>query len=510
MNRGEIFDLAVIGGGINGVGIARDAAGRGLSVLLCERDDLASGTSSVSSKLIHGGLRYLEYFELRLVREALGEREVLMRIAPHLIRPMRFVLPHDRVLRPAWMIRAGLFLYDHLSHRRQLQGSQGLNLRQHPAGASLRNHFRKGFAYSDCWVDDSRLVVLNAVDAARRGATILLQSPCVGARREDGLWTVSLRESEGVQRDVRAKMLVNATGPWLSQVNTGVLRQKDSGHLTLVKGSHIVVPRLYEGDHAYILQNEDKRVIFVLPFLEHFSLIGTTDVPFRGDPAQVAVDPEEVEYLCHGVNRYFRKAVRPEDVVWQFSGVRPLFNDASDDPSAVTREYVLEWEDERGKAPLLSVIGGKITAYRQVAEHALERMGEFFPNLPAPWTGGMPLPGGDIPRGRFDLFFENLSGEYPWLPEAMLLRLARAYGTMTRDILAHASSEEDLGRHFGGGLYEREVEHLLEHEFARSGKDILWRRSKLGLFLTPSEHNDLSSWVTSRLDRAGRMSGLGE
>lgn len=496
MQVGNPVDLLVIGGGVNGVGVARDAAGRGLSVLLCEQGDLAIGTSSASSKLIHGGLRYLEQYEFRLVREALAEREVLLGIAPHVVWPLRFVLPHDRMLRPVWMIRTGLFLYDHLSGRQRLAGSRGLRLPGKPEGAPLAPHLRRGFEYWDCWVDDSRLVALNAVDAAERGATILTRTRFISARREEGVWNATLQDTlTGEKRQVRARALVNAAGPWIMQVLQQGFARRDYRNLTLVKGSHIVVPRLHPGDHAYILQHTDRRVVFIIPFLERFSLIGTTDLPFVGDPADAHCSPGEVAYLCEAVNRYLSSPVQPQDVVWSYAGVRPLYNDASADPSEVSREYVLELDGSPGQPPLLSLIGGKITAYRQVAERALDKLRPWFPGLAASWSGGTPLPGGDLPGGDVEAYVADLHACRPWLPDDLARRLVRAYGTRAERLLDDAKDLEGLGHPFGGGLYEREVRYLAEVEWARSAEDVLWRRSKLGLFLTPYEARALAQWM---------------
>lgn len=505
MNSGQPVDVLIVGGGINGTGVARDAAGRGLSVLLCEKGDLAEGTSSASSKMIHGGLRYLEQFEFRLVREALAEREVLLGIAPHIISPLRFVLPHDVTLRPAWMIRIGLFLYDHLSGRRRLLGSRGMNLRRHAAGKALQERLRWGFEYSDCWVDDARLVVLNAMDARERGATIRTRTEVIAARREGALWRVTLRGAEGSgetgsgETEVSARTVVNAAGPWIGRVMGAVFGDEGYSHLSLVKGSHLVVPRIYEEHHAYIFQHTDRRVVFVLPFGEAFSLIGTTDVPVQGDPGEVAMSDEEAEYLCGAVNRYLRVAVRPSDAVWSFAGVRPLYDDASDDPSAVSREYVLELDAPQGAAPLLSLIGGKITAYRQVSQHALEKLAPFFPGLSGPWTGQAPLPGGDLPDADFDAWREAFGQRYAWLPQNLAQRVARAYGTRAVAWLGDARTLADLGRDFGAGLYEREVDYLMRHEWARCAADVLYRRSKLGLALGAAQQAALEDWMRAAL-----------
>lgn len=498
-----MFDLLVIGGGINGAGIARDAAGRGLSVLLCEQGDLASATSSASSKLIHGGLRYLEYYEFRLVREALAEREVLLENAPHIIFPMRFVLPHNRSLRPAWMIRAGLFLYDHLGGRKRLAGSHGVDLARSPMGAPLKPEYRKGFVYSDCWVDDARLVVLNALDAAARGAEIRTRTRCVAARRTEAGWEARLRDLRtGAETRAAARILINAAGPWVARVVEEVLALPRRAPLRLVKGSHIVVPRLHDGTQAYILQNDDGRVVFVIPYEGAFSLIGTTDVPFEGDPATVAIDESELRYLCDAVGRYFRAPPAPEDVVWTYAGVRPLYDDAAEDASAVTRDYVLDLDAGPGRAPLLCVYGGKITTYRQLAEHAMRDLAPYAQTTRGPWTDRVPLPGGDLPGADFPRFLAELRAERPWLPEAMAHRMARAYGTRIGRVLGDAAALADLGRDFGGGLTEREVTYLVEEEWAETADDILWRRTKLGLHTPEGTAAALTAWLAGNGRRA--------
>ncbi len=451
MAGGEPIDLLIVGGGINGAGIARDAAGRGLSVVLCEQDDLASATSSASTKLIHGGLRYLETFEFRLVREALIEREVLLRAAPHIIWPLSFVLPHDRGLRPAWMVRLGLFLYDHLGGRDRLPGSYGIDLRDDPAGAPLKSSFTKAFCYSDCWVEDSRLVVLNALDAAERGAEILTRTRLTAARRIDGLWQATLEpRTGGPVRRVAARALVNAAGPWVVEVQGKVPGAKRGSGLRLVKGSHIVVPRMSAGEQAYIFQNPDRRIVFAIPYERDFTLIGTTDLPFTGDPGAVAISAEETAYLCESINRYFTKPVTAEDVVWSYSGVRPLYDDLRESSSAVTRDYVFDVDlgtggdaaaDAANAAPLLSIFGGKITTYRKLAEHALDKLlsqlGPGRPVRPA-WTERATLPGGDLPGADFDAFLAGLRAARPWLPAALAHRLARAYGTRVEALLGSA------------------------------------------------------------------------
>jgi len=477
--HGLVHDLLIVGGGVNGAGIARDAAGRGLSVLLVEKDDLAGATSSASSKLIHGGLRYLEHYAFRLVRESLAEREVLLSIAPHIAWPLTFVLPHEASLRPAWMIRTGLFLYDHLAPRSRLPGSRALDLAGDSCGAPLRPEFTRGFAYADGWVDDSRLVVLNAVDARERGATIRTRCRFVQARPTDGLWSATLKPAKGPAETVLARAIVNAAGPWVGDVlRTGLGRNRPAP-LRLVKGSHLVVRRLYEGEQAYLLQQPDRRIVFVIPYEGAFTLIGTTDLPFEGDPAEAAISPSETQYLCEAANRFLRRPVGPDDVVWSYSGVRPLYDDAAADPSVVTRDYVFELDAGEGRPPVLSVFGGKITTYRRLAEHALERLA---PHLPAPrpaWTGTAPLPGGDL--ATFPDFLADLMARRPWLPAALARRLSRAYGTRVERVLGNAGSMADLGEDLGAELTGREVDYLVETEWAETAEDILWRRSKLGL-----------------------------
>ncbi|MEP9379878.1 glycerol-3-phosphate dehydrogenase [Aquabacter sp. CN5-332] len=491
-------DLLVIGGGINGAGIARDASGRGLKVVLCERNDLASGTSSVSSKLIHGGLRYLEHYEFRLVREALAERETLLRIMPHIAWPLRFVLPHNADLRPAWMIRIGLFLYDHLAARSKLDGSHQISLRASLEGAPLKGDYDKGFIYSDCWVDDARLVVLNAMDAAARGATILTRTACVGAERKADHWLATLTDDRGESRTVRARAVVNAAGPWVAQVQKTVLGQSGKEHLRLVQGSHIVVPKLYEGAHAYILQNPDKRIVFVIPYEGQFTLIGTTDVPYAGNPAEVRISKAETEYLCASVSRYFEREIAPADVVWSYAGVRPLYDDEAADPASVTRDYVLEASGGPEDAPLLTIYGGKLTTYRRLAEHAMEKLGPLLEMSPKEWTGSEPLPGGDMPDADFDAFLADFRARNPWLPEDLSARYAHSYGTRARLIVDGADSLDGLGQHLGGTLYEREAEYLVAHEWARSADDILLRRSKLALHGGKELKDALEKWLRKR------------
>lgn len=495
----EAFDLFVIGGGINGVGIARDAAGRGLSVILCEKGDLAEGTSSRSGKLIHGGLRYLEYYEFRLVREALIEREVLLNQAAHIIWPMRFVLPHSPEDRPAWLLRLGLFLYDNLGGRKKLPGTRSLDLRHDPEGAPIKDTYRRGFEFSDCWVDDSRLVILNAVDAAERGAEILTRTACTQARRDGEHWLVEMTDSvSGAKRQVRARALVNAGGPWVNDIIGRVAGTKSRRNVRLVKGSHIIVPKFWDGQHAYLVQNHDKRVIFINPYEGDKALIGTTDIPYDGAPEHVAADETEIEYLIAAVNRYFKLTLRRQDVLETFSGVRPLYDDGQGNPSAVTRDYVFDLEEETG-TPLLSVFGGKITTYRKLAEQALQRLAPFFPQVSGDWTATAPLPGGDIPDADFIRLLDALQSDYPWLPRPMVKRLGRLYGTRARRLLGSATSLSDLGRQFGPLFFEAEVRYLCNHEWAVTPEDILERRTKEGLHLTAAQTAEFEIWFRGTL-----------
>ena len=478
------YDLLVVGGGVNGAGIARDAAGRGLSVLLCEQDDLASHTSSASTKLIHGGLRYLEYREFGLVRKALRERETLLRMAPHIMRPLRFVMPHMPNLRPAWLIRTGLFLYDHLAKRELLPGSRGIDLRRHEAGRPLVDSIRRGFVYSDGWVDDARLVVLNALDAKERGATVLTRTKLVSAQRSSDEWHAQLSRADGSIVTVRARAIANAAGPWVGDVLRGALGRGGQHRVRLVKGSHIVTPRLFDHDHAYIFQNPDRRIIFVIPYERDYSLIGTTDAEYRDDPATVAIDGDEVRYLCGSVNRYFKQQISPADVCWAYAGVRPLLDDEdTDNPAAVTRDYRLEMDDGGG-APLLSVFGGKITTFRKLAEEAVDSVCQVL-GRPAPaWTAGTALPGGDIAGARFAPFADAFAQQYRWLPPALALRYAGAYGTRAARVIDGAQSLAGLGAAVSSDLpdlYEAELRYLRDVEWARCAEDVLWRRSKLGL-----------------------------
>jgi glycerol-3-phosphate dehydrogenase len=490
------FDILVIGGGINGCGIARDAAGRGLKVMLVEQGDLAQGTSSASTKLIHGGLRYLEQFEFRLVREALQERERLLNSAPHIIWPLRFVLPHDRGVRPAWLVRLGLFLYDHLAARERLPGCETLHLKQHPYGEALQPRFQTGFAYSDCAVDDSRLVVLCAIDAKERGADIALRARFVSARRGADLWTVVLEDvNSGKTRELRARTLVNAAGPWVAEVLGSRLGVNSSKKVRLIKGSHLVTRRLYQGEHAYILQNPDKRIVFTIPYENDFTLIGTTDVPYHQEPHEIRISEEETRYLRESVSLHLRTPVAPEDIVWTYAGVRPLFDDGSITASVVTRDYVFDLDAPHGAPPALSVFGGKITTFRRLAEHAMDALSSFFPGLKPAWTENATLPGGDMPKADFDAFLADLMARKPFLDASTARRLAKAYGTRVDAFLGEARRPTDLGRDFGAGLSEAEIDYLMEAEWARSVEDILWRRSKLGLHLPQAAVADIGRYL---------------
>ena len=486
------FDLLVVGGGINGAGIARDAAGRGLSVLLCEQHDLAAHTSSASTKLIHGGLRYLEHMEFGLVRKALREREVLLGNAPHIMWPLRFVLPHDQHLRPAWMIRAGLFLYDHLARRRWLEGSRAIDLRRHPAGEPLDPRFTRAFVYSDGWVDDARLVILNALDAHERGARILTRTRCASLDAEGRVWRATLHDAAGRETRVRARAVVNATGPWAAEFLGGAGHTQAAHGLRLVKGSHIIVPRLFEHDHAYIFQAEDRRIVFAIPYEQRFTLIGTTDVDHAGAPGNVRIEAAELDYLCRLVNRYFRRAISSADVVASYAGVRPLLEDESADASAVTRDYTLERAPS--DAPLLTVFGGKITTYRVLAEEALSALSEVLPAHGGPWTAHASLPGGDFARQGFAGLLRELQGRHPALPEALLVRLGRAYGTRAFRLLDGVWGVGDLGPEIAPGLHKRELDYLRRVEWARSAEDVLWRRSKLGLHVDAAAAARVQQW----------------
>ncbi|HHW4679674.1 MAG TPA: glycerol-3-phosphate dehydrogenase [Xylella sp.] len=475
------FDLLVVGGGINGAGIARDAAGRNLSVCLCEQNDLASHTSSASTKLIHGGLRYLEHYEFRLVSKALAEREVLLHQAPHIVRPLHFVLPHQPHLRPAWMIRTGLLLYDHLGlGRRTLPSSHRINLTTHPAGQPLKTELHTGFIYSDAHVQDARLVVLNAMDAAQHGACILTRTRCMNICRHGTHWLAELEHAQGAQHHIRARAVINATGPWAAAFLDHIAQQPHRHSLRLVKGSHIVVPRLFEHDHAYIFQQPDRRIVFAIPYEQAFTLIGTTDVDYAADPAHPQIDTTETTYLCNAVNAYFRHQITPEDIVWSYSGVRPLLSDTHTNASKVTRDYQLEMLGDN--ALLLNVFGGKLTTYRKLAEEAVNQLCHALGHPCQAWTShGSPLPGGEC--HDIETLHSTLCQHRPWLPIATAQRLIRSYGTCTETLLGNATNLQTLGIHFGADLYQAEVDYLRTYEWAQTAEDILWRRSKLGLRL---------------------------
>jgi glycerol-3-phosphate dehydrogenase len=503
--EGASFDLLVVGGGINGTGIARDAAGRGLSVLLVEQDDLAAHTSSASTKLIHGGLRYLEEFHFALVRKALIEREVLLRSAPHIMRPLHFIMPHAPHLRPAWMIRAGLFLYDHLAHREHLAASGSVDLRTHVAGAALKSGYQRGFVYSDGQTDDARLVVLNALDARERGAVILTRTRCERLTEHAGGWRATLGGTAG-RTQIAARVAVNASGPWVDRFVAGATPVRTVHRVRLVKGSHIVVPRLFDHRFAYIFQNEDRRIVFAIPYEHDFTLLGTTDVDYHGDPAAARIDGEELEYLCALANRYFVRTISPREVAWSYSGVRPLLADESRDPMSVTRDYALELE--RRPAPLLSVFGGKITTYRRLAEDAVDLLSPLLGTRAEPWTVAATLPGGDVPDGSFAVFLRTVERRYPWLPPRLHQRYAHAYGTRIARLLGPATALADLGTELLPGLYEREVEYLCREEFALTAEDVLWRRTKLGLHLPGADLAPLEGWLAAHGARiAGRSVG---
>lgn len=494
MTQENTVDVLVIGGGINGAGVARDLAGRGLSVILCEKDDLAEGTSSRSGKLVHGGLRYLEYYEFRLVREALIEREVLLSNACHIIWPMRFVLPHSPEDRPAWLVRLGLFLYDHLGGRKRLPGTRTLDLKRDPEGAPILDKYVKGFAYSDCWVDDARLVVLNAVGASEMGAEILTRTACISARRDDDIWHAELKNGmTGETKHVRAKLVINAAGPWVNDIVGRVAGRNSRRNVRLVKGSHIITPKFWEGPQAYLVQNHDKRVIFINPYEGDKALIGTTDIPFNGRAEDASADESEVEYLMAAVNRYFKEKLRREDVLETFSGVRPLFDDGQGNPSAVTRDYTFDL-DESGGAPMLNIYGGKITTFRELAEHAAGRISKFFPKMGKDWTADAPMPGGDIENADFIAFMESMRQAYPWMPRDLLRHYGRLYGSRMDKIIGGATALDGLGRHFGARLYEAEVLYLVAHEWALTWQDVLLRRTKQNLHLSKDERDRFTEW----------------
>lgn len=489
------FDVCIIGGGVNGAGIARDAAGRGLSVLLVEKDDLAQGTSSRSGKLVHGGLRYLEYMEFRLVRDALIEREVLLAAAPHIIWPMRFVLPHSPRDRPAWLVRLGLFLYDHLGGRKRLPGTRVLNLHTDPEGLPIKDEYRKGFEYSDCWVDDARLVILNALGAAEEGATVVTRTCCTSARRENSQWQIMLESGEQkTPLQVTATALVNAAGPWVDAVIDRVDGVSSKRRIRLVKGSHIVVKKFWDGEQAYLVQNDDKRVIFINPYENDHALIGTTDIPFEGRPEDVSVEQDEIDYLIRAVNTYFKTMLCSTDVVHSFSGVRPLYDDNAENPSAVTRDYLFDLDAPQDRCPLLSIYGGKITTYRKLAEKAVNKLSPFFSQKRAAWTATECLPGGDIETAQDGRYVENMKKAFHFLPTGLLDHYFRLYGTRTSELLNEVTQAEHLGQCFGGVFYEREAQFLIDREWACTEEDVLERRTKHGLHLSIDELSSFSHW----------------
>lgn len=520
LNKDQVFDVFVIGGGVNGCGIARDATGRGLTVALAEMNDLASATSSAATKLFHGGLRYLEYFEVGLVRKALIERETLLRAMPHISWPMRFVLPYHKDMRfegstpasrmmnlfmpwtkgrrPAWVIRFGLFLYDHLGGRKILPATSSVDLTRDPAGKALKSHLKKAFEYSDCWVEDSRLVVLNARDAQARGARIMTNTKVISADRSDAGWQVTIQDTaSGDQQVIKARVLVNAAGPWVDDVIVKTSKTNDVNNIRLVRGSHIVTKKLFDHDKCYFFQGQDGRIIFAIPYETDFTLIGTTDVDHDDPSLEPECTPEEATYLCKFASEYFEKPITPKDIVWSYSGVRPLFNDGEQSASATTRDYIIKVDEENG-APVLNVFGGKITTYRKLAENALEKMAPYFDNLPGDWTAGVALPGGDFPVLGVDDLITKLQSDYSFLDGFWAKRLIRAYGTQAWAVLGDAKTATDLGKDFGATLRAREAKWLMEKEYACTGDDVVWRRSKLGLRMTKQQITGLNKWMLSQ------------
>ncbi len=490
------FDIFIIGGGVNGCGIARDAVGRGFSVALCEKSDLASGTSSGSTKLVHGGLRYLEHYEFRLVREALSERELLWSAAPHIIWPLRFVLPHHKELRPRWLLRLGLFIYDHIGGRKKLPATKSLNLKAHETGLPLKSEFEKAFEYSDCWVNDSRLVVLNAMDAAEKGAVIQTRTSCIRAVREDKNWRITtLDHNTGEEKTVTARILINASGPWVDEVLKLPLADQAAQNVRLVQGSHIVVPKLYQHDRCYIFQNADDRIIFAIPYEQDFTLIGTTDHDFKGSLDDIKIADEETSYLCAAASEYFNSEIKQEDVVWTYSGVRPLYDDGASKAQEATRDYVLRCDGELDQPKLINVFGGKITTYRRLAESMLEKVEEAIGVKGAKWTAAAKLPGGEFDPEKFSDVVEEYAVQFPFIERKTIWRLVRSYGTKALEILQGATSATDLGEDFGAGLTEREVKYLIKYEWAQTAEDIIWRRSKLGLRMSDAEISKLVQWI---------------
>jgi glycerol-3-phosphate dehydrogenase len=508
-----VYDLAIIGGGVNGCGVARDATGRGFSVILFEMGDLASGTSSSSTKLIHGGLRYLEQYEFSLVRQAMAEREVLLAAAPHIISPLRFVLPHHSVLRPAWLLRLGLLLYDHIGGRSTLQRSRPQDLRQAAAGAVLKPEFTQGFEYSDCRVDDARLVILNARDAADRGAKVMTRTEVTAAKRSAAHWSILVRNvPDGSSVTITARVLVNAAGPWVANVLANTLDARQKVNIRLVKGSHMVVGRIGTQEHAFIFQNRDRRIVFAIPFEEDFTLIGTTDEDYDGDLSSVTAGAHEIDYLCAAVSEYLARPVTRADIVWSFSGVRPLMDDGAAKAQDAGRDYRIEMEGGGSEAKLINIFGGKITTYRRLAEAVLDRVESAIgPSKRGAWTREEPLPGGDFAPEEFSERLAALHRAFPFLDAFTGRRLMRSYGTLAFSVLGGAADQAALGQQFGAGLTEREVRYLAEHEWARSADDVLWRRTKLGLRLSAEERRCLEQWFAAKagFPASARRSGAG-
>lgn len=503
MQNGAPIDVFVIGGGVNGTGIARDAVGRGHSVMLAEMHDLASGTSSAATKLVHGGLRYLEHYEFRLVHESLVEREVLWASAPHIIWPLRFVLPYEKNLRPAWLLRLGLFLYDHLGGRKLLPGTRTLDLTRDPAGRPLKPGHKVAFEYSDGWVDDARLVALNARDAADKGARVVTQTKVTAAHRKGDLWQVEMTGPQGTET-VSARLLVNAAGPWVDHVIRDTVGRTEAHHVRLVKGSHIVVNKLFDHDRCYFFQNADGRIFFAIPYEGDYTLIGTTDMDYDGDPTGVRISDEEIDYLCAAASEYFVKPVTRAEIVWTYSGVRPLFDDGASAAQEATRDYVLKTEGEAGEAPLINIFGGKLTTHRRLSEQVVDRIDGLLGKKGPRWTRGAHLPGGNFPPTAFDAEVRKLAAKKSSLDPAFVRRLVRAYGTLTVDVLGDAQSTAELGEHFGTTLYAREVDYLMDREWARTADDVLWRRSKQGLRFNAHEKAELARYMAERLAGLGK------
>ena len=492
-------DIFIIGGGVNGTGIARDAQGRGHSVMLAEMNDLASGTSSAATKLVHGGLRYLEHYEFRLVHESLAEREVLWASAPHIIWPLRFVLPYEKNLRPAWLLRVGLFVYDHLGGRKLLPATKTLDLTEDPAGKPLKPGHKIAFEYSDGWVDDARLVVLNARDAADKGASINVQTKVISARREDGLWQIEMQDKAGKRSTVTARLLVNAGGPWVDRVIAETLGKNDAHNVRLVKGSHIVVNKLFDHDRCYFFQNADGRIFFAIPYEQDFTLIGTTDQDFSGDPSGAAISEEETDYLLAAANEYFARQITRDDIVWTYAGVRPLFDDGASAAQEATRDYVLKTEGEAGEAPLINIFGGKLTTHRRLSEQVVDRIDALIGAKGPRWTRSGTLPGGDFPPTAFEATLRGHMSKYPKLGQPVLRRMTRAYGTLVPAILGKGQKPGDFGTLFGGTLTQAEVDYLMDREWARTADDVLWRRSKQGLRFNAEEKAALADYMAKRL-----------